>query len=629
MTLTVVIGSLTPFVEAQQDAIKRAGSTPVALLTPEDVAAFYDGLIPTQLRRDDIGGAVIAVVKDGRVLFAKGYGYADVEAKSPVSVETTLFRPASISKLFTWTAVMQLVEQGKLDLDGDVNQYLDFQIPATYLQPVTLRNLMTHTGGFQEMVRGPFLPDGDAILPLREFLIERLPPRIYQPGTTPAYSNYGAGLAGYIVQRVSGQLFEDYIDEHIFRPLRMEHSTFRQPPPDLLKPMMSSGYMSASDPAKPFEIVLPAPTGGLAATAEDMTHFMIAHLQDGRFGEEQILKQETARLMHAREMELAAGMNGMALGFAEVNYNGIRAISHGGDTPAFHSQLYLVPDLGVGLFVSQNSQGRGSNLRTIVWRTFLDRYFPRSPSVSVESANAVTDSHELSGFYKSTRRFDTSILKLSSLTGQVRVWTRADGTVLSDLVGEYGQPKPLREVEPLRFCDAGGEDCVAFRRDAGGRLEMIGSFPHVIFQRVRWFETRPLNLNLISFCAGVFGLTLALWPVAALTRRHFGRRLQLTPACRRTRILARVVCAIDLGFILVGRALFQKLPDPALELWTHLLQAIGLVGALGTAVVILDAVRCWADRDRWWCSKVHVVVVTVACLGFVWFAILWNLFDFS
>ncbi|MFY9558018.1 MAG: serine hydrolase domain-containing protein [Blastocatellia bacterium] len=232
---TEVIGQSAPPREPQDSTVAPA-------LTAGELATFFDGLIPVLLRKDDIAGAVIAVVKDGQVLFANGYGYADVEAKRPVSANSTLFRPASISKLFTCTVVMQLVEQGKLDLDVDINRYLDFEISATYPQPITLRNLLTHTGGFQETIRHHTVPDGGRIQPLNEYLPEHLPPRIFAPGGTPSYSNYGNALAGYIVERVSGQPFEEYVDEHIFRPLGMQHSTYVQPLPDSLKPLMSNGY---------------------------------------------------------------------------------------------------------------------------------------------------------------------------------------------------------------------------------------------------------------------------------------------------------------------------------------------------------------------------------------------------
>ncbi|MBO0722048.1 MAG: beta-lactamase family protein, partial [Blastocatellia bacterium] len=272
-------------------------------LTTEDVTVFFDALLPLLIRRDEIAGAVVAVVKDGRVLFAKGYGYADVAARRPVSADATLFRVASISKLFTWTAVMQLVEQGKLDLDRDVNLYLDFQIPATYPQAITLRHLMTHTPGFQMASPDHSRWPGTDLLPLKEYLLKYLPPRIFPPGSTPAYSNYGAALAGYIVQRVSGQPFEEYVAEHIFRPLGMAHSTFVQPLPNALKPMMSQGYGLASESAGQFFLVPGSPAGSLYTTATDMARFMLAHLKDG-------------------------------------------------------SQLYLVPSLHLGFFISQNSSGR-------------------------------------------------------------------------------------------------------------------------------------------------------------------------------------------------------------------------------------------------------------------------------
>src|SRR6185369_14127149 len=128
-------------------------------MTAADVEAFLDGLVPLQIQRDDIAGATIAVVKDGKLLFTKGYGYADVEKKIPVSAQNTLFRPGSISKLFTWTAIMQLYEQGKLDLDRNVNDYLDFKIPDAFGKPITLKNIMTHTPGFEEQVKDLFRTD--------------------------------------------------------------------------------------------------------------------------------------------------------------------------------------------------------------------------------------------------------------------------------------------------------------------------------------------------------------------------------------------------------------------------------------------------------------------------------------
>lgn len=339
-------------------------------LTAADIEAFLDGIVPLQLKREDIAGATVAIVKDGKQLFSKGYGYADVTQKKPVTAET-LFRPGSVSKLFTWTAVMQLVEQGKLDLGKDVNEYLDFKIPAAFGQSISLKNILTHTAGFEEQLKDLFIAD-KRTPNLGNYLKTHIPKRIFAPGTTPAYSNYAAALAGYVVERVSGQPFNDYIDQNIFKPLGMTHSTFAQPLSPELVPLMSNGYVLTSNEPKAFETVGPFPAGSLTSSAADMSKFMLAHLQSGRLGAVQILKPETTRLMHSRAFGLDPAANAMAYGFFEESRNGQRIIGHGGDTAYFHSGLELLTDAGVGIFVSYNSVGRGEiDPRAMLWDAFL------------------------------------------------------------------------------------------------------------------------------------------------------------------------------------------------------------------------------------------------------------------
>src|SRR6201992_2441289 len=223
-------------------------------LSSADLEAWLDGYFPNALNAGDIAGGVVAVVKDGQVLLEKGYGFADFDKRSPVDPKATLFRWGSVSKLFTWTAVMQLVEQGKIDLDADVNQYLDFKIPPRDGKPISMRNIMTHTAGFEERLKGITWDPADGDLPLDRYLKEYIPARIYAPGGTPAYSNYAAALAGYIVSRVSGVSFDEYVDKRLLEPLAMHNSTFRQPLPEGFKAHMSRGYQSASFEPKDFEL---------------------------------------------------------------------------------------------------------------------------------------------------------------------------------------------------------------------------------------------------------------------------------------------------------------------------------------------------------------------------------------
>ena len=270
------------------------------------------------------------MVKDGQVLFQKGYGYADVEAKQTVLPDQALFRPGSISKLFTATAVMQLVEQGKLDLDRDVNGYLDFAIPKTYSDPVTLRQLLTHTAGFEETLKNLFVAHESDIKPLRTYLVNQMPARIFPPGKVPSYSNYGFTLAGYIVERASGEKFERYVDNHILKPLKMNNSTFDQPLPPQLGPQMSKGYLNGAQKPRDFELVQAAPAGALSTTAADMTRFMLAFLQDGNVDGVSILKPETVHQMQTRQFELNPMICGLGLTFMEYWLSPVRVIGHGG-----------------------------------------------------------------------------------------------------------------------------------------------------------------------------------------------------------------------------------------------------------------------------------------------------------
>lgn len=631
----------TPAPQAQQQPAPAEPKVaePPHEMTAADVEAFLDGFMPMQLERENIAGAVVLVVKDGKVLAAKGFGYSDVEKKTPVSVDATLFRPGSISKLFTWTAVMQLVEQGKLDLDKDINTYLDFKIPATFPQPITLRQIMTHTPGFEEQIKDLINAEGMPMASLREHLVRHMPERIFSPGTTPAYSNYGAGLAGYIVERVSGKPFNDYIADNIFKPLGMTRSTFAQPLPDNLKPLMSKGYSRGSAKAKSFELVEEAPAGALSTTAADIARFMIAHLQDGRLNDAnasaQILRPETAQLMHSRQFGLVPALNGMCLGFYEESRNGHRIIGHGGDTVYFHSDLHLVPDAGLGFFVSYNSRGKGEiSPRTALWNHFLDRYFPYKPPAVAVPATTAADAKSVAGHYLPSRRSQNNLFKVAGMLNEPEVTALPDGKMKIDDFKDFnGELKTWQEIGPLLYRAENGQELLAFRRDDHGQLQLVPNFPAVVYQRSTIQDNASLNQALIIFSLCVMGLTLILWPVGAFVRRHYHHRMEISDATGQGRLWIRLVCALDLVFI-AALALVLSGGNPGdfsekLDLRLHLVQVIGVLGALGTILVLIACVRSWRDRNLWWFAKFWNFVVLLACAGFVWFTIYWNLLDFN
>lgn len=602
-------------------------------LTAADAETFLDGFMPLQLKEHDIAGATIAIVKDGKLLFAKGYGYADYENKKPVLPDVTLFRPGSVSKLFTWTAVMQLAEQGKLDLNRNINDYLDFKIPDAFGKPITLTNLLTHTPGFEDPVKDLFVGPGQQP-DLGWYVKNHIPRRIYPPGTVPAYSNYGASLAGYVVERVSGRPFNRYVEENIFRPLGMTRSTFDEPLPKALAAGMSKGYTTASGGSKPFEMVGTAPAGSSSATATDMARFMLAHLQGGEANGGRILRPETVSRMHSLLYRWHPQANGGAYGFYEESRNGLRIIGHGGDTEYFHSYLHLIPEANLGFFVSYNSAGHATTEpRAMLWDAFLSRYFP-DPAVPATMSTASSDAKTLNGSYLTSRRGDGSFIRALSLISELTIAASKDGTIqVAQMKDPSGKPKRWREVAPGIYRDVAGEDYLAFQQN-GGRMGMITSaYPIFIFQRVGLWQDRRILLPVLIISLSLMALTLILWPVAALVRRHFKRPLDLSRGERWARLIVRIVFVLDLVF--VGGLLlfiFRGLSDITVfnnPNWVYLAQVAGVLGVVGTVVVLYDAIQSWVSVRKGIWAKLYPSILTLACLGFLWFVFAGNLLRFT
>ena len=612
--------------QTQEKVPTTAAPPATAQLTAADVEAFLDGVVPLQLAREDIAGATVAVVKDGKVIFSKGYGYSDVAGKKPVIPETTMFRPGSVSKLFTWTSVMQLVEQGKLDLDKDVNSYIDFKIPEAFGKPITLKNLLTHTPGFEESVKD-LITNKVESPNLGNYLKTHIPGRIYAPGTVPAYSNYGAALAGYIVERVSGESFDQYVQNHIFKPLNMTHSTFDQPLPADMAPNMSNGYGVASEKAKPFETVTPAPAGSLSSSAIDMAQFIIAHLQNGKYGDTQILKPETAQQMHSRLFGLDDAANAMAYGFYEETRNGHRIIGHAGDTECFHSDLHLILDSGVGFFISYNSAGRGQvSPRTILWERFLDRYFPYTPAEAKAPDGVKQDIAAVSGVYEVSRRSESSFFKTFSLLGEAKVYPGENDTIQVDaLLAPNGKPKSFQEIAPMQFREVDGQDLLVFKPDETGRMQLIIPYPFMMYQKVGLWSNGKVMLPVVGICIFIMLLALLLWPFGWFIRRHYDGRIDLTGqewvlrfGVRLSFLLALVFIGALLGVLMYAIGHLDFFSGSGVT-WIEFIQVIGVVAAISTLVVFANAVLAWmSSRYRIW-GKLQATIFALASLGFLWF----------
>ena len=609
-------------------------------LTADDVDAWLDGYMPYALHVGDIAGAVVAIVKDGKVLTERGYGYSDVEKRTPVDPKRTLFRPGSVSKLVTWTAVMQLVEQGKIDLDADVNRYIDFKIPARNGSPVTMRNLMQHTAGFEEQAKGIMFSDPNA--PGFEALLKRwVPVRVFAAGTTPAYSNYGASLAGYIVQRLSGEPFDSYVEKHIFEPLDMKLSTFRQPLPPELAPLMSKGYLRASEDPKPFEIVGPAPAGALSSPGEDMAHFMIAQLQDGEYNGRRILSAATAQQMHNSPLTVLPPLNRMELGFFETNINGREVIAHLGDTNVFHTSLHLFLEEGVGFYVSFNSLGKeaaAGSLRTALFDDFADRYFPGKPlDGKLDAKAAAADAALMKGSWVNSRGSQTNFLAVLDLFGQTQISVDPKGELVLPVPGLNGEPRHWVEYAPFVWRDRDTHERLAAHVVDGKpvRFSFDEISPFMVFDRPAWYQSSTWLRPALYVSLAALLLTAVFWPVTAIVRRRFGATLTLDRASMRAYRLSKIasvliVVAVGLWCLTLGLMLkdFDNL-SARFDWVVHLAQLLGIVAFIGGFVLTLLNLRAVWSGGRRWPAKTWSVVLVLSSFIVLWIAFVFNLIGFG
>ena len=602
------------------------------LTDPAELEAFIDGVMAVHLETHHVAGATISIVKDGELFFAKGYGYADVEREKNVSAEQTLFRIGSVSKLFTWTAVMQLVEQGKLDLNEDVNSYLGtLRVPDTYPEPVTLAHLMTHTPGFEDHVIGLFARSPDRLLPLGQLLAQEMPARVRPPGQLASYSNHGTGIAAYIVEQVAGVPWAQYIEDRILKPLDMNHTTVRQPIPAELSAGMSVGYRHVGGSFEPgeFEYVPVAPAGALSASATDMAKFMIAHLQGGRYRDTRILEEATARRMQTRLFSHDPRLNGMLHGFYEMNRNGQKILGHSGDTFLFHSHMALFPEHDVGLSVSYNSLD-GGKARGELFDAFLDRYYP-APERREDAAAAPRQGlQRFTGSYGAIRRSYTSLAKLAGLIFVVRISRTEDG--LLSIQGPGIDPSRWIQLEPLLFREVDDKHTLTFREDDRGQIThlFLGNRPFIAFEKLPTRASPGLHYTLLGSSTVLFLSALLLWPIQAWRRRRRADA-EATPSLARTaRLVAWVMSALSLTF-LVALAVFLREPTEiafgipvsvTLLLWLPVVGTILLVGCLALTLL------AWR-RGLWsFAGRLHYSLLSVAGLSFTWCLNYWNLLGF-
>jgi CubicO group peptidase (beta-lactamase class C family) len=641
LTLVVLLSTVAPAMAQENSVLVRKDmpSMPSLRQVPTNSAemeAFLDDLLAKEMKEYHVAGAAVSVVKDGKLFFAKGYGYADLENKIPVDAEQTVFRIGSVTKLFTWTAVMQLVEQGKLDLDADINTYLDFHIPDTYPQPITLKHLLTHTAGFEDLHVNMVASKEEDLAPQREWLVSHLPARIRPPGEISAYSNYGAALAGHIVARVSRESYSQYVQEHILNPLDMKSSAAQWPLSAGMSAHTSVGYMYTDDAYQVFPRLLSQvdlfPIGIMSSTVTDMAHFMIAQLQDGRYSDAEIpdariLEETTARQMHSTLYTPDPRILGTAYGFFDFSDNGQRVIGHSGTAEPMHSLLLLLPGQKLGIFVAYNSNDAEPLTRQHFGfqRAFFDHYYP-SPTIRPiqPSEYFAKQANRFVGAYRMSQNAYTTLEKYLSLTSAtVYVKNPADGTLL--LSSPYGEWR-IAEEEPMYFRQVDGPFHFVFRADGQGRITYLFTdfTPMFAFEKLQWYETVGFNMTLLLVSLLLF-LSIILVGLIRAIRNRLDR--DRNPTSRSGRVANGLILGISILNLLfvIGNVLWGEQLVYGIGLSYKVVLGLGVLSALLTVGAFVYVVLAW--KNQYWdvALRVYYTLVTVAAVAFVWFLNYWNL----
>jgi len=600
-----------------------ADEAPAPEINAENVAAFFDTAFSVQQQDHEIVGAVVSVVFQGDVLFKSGYGFADLEARVPADPDRSLFRIASISKTFVWTSIMQLYEQGILDLDNDVDRYLDFEIPQTFEEPIRIWHLMTHTPGFEDKGLGMNVRTLADMPPLRQYLIDEMPARVRAPGEHAAYSNYATAMAGFIIEQVTGQSWSDYVDKQILLPLGMASTnTHAKLSSDFQeRHAVSYKYRNGQYVPQESEYMKDAPAGIMSTTAGDMTRFMLAHLNDGAYGELNILTEFASRQMQTPLFDPHAGIPPMLHGFYRTDRNGQIVFGHGGDINQFHSNLSLFPEHELGVFISFNSDP-ASAARSSLITAFIDHFFPADfLRTAPEAADIELTDYE--GEYIPLRSNWSGIERLGVLINNQTVSTDGDDLLLNS---DSGTSRWIATAEN-RFVSKYRERNLVFERDGNGAVtHMVVGIPLGSLQRVEGVDA-PSNLrNLLLVMVGI-----AAFGIFGYGYRIFARAPETTSLPIIDVALGWLFAFLLVGlYVHLGQMLAGDIDEfalgmpPAANLNLIMMNVNALIGI----TVVGLSVRQWITGSGGVASRMRYSVLAIAALISLWMAWYFNMLTY-
>lgn len=622
--------------DASQDAEAKADTAAIPELTPADVERFVDGFFEKELDETHIPGGVFLIVKEDAVLYARGYGLADLERGVRVSPDSTVFRVGSLSKTVTAAAALQLVEAGRIDLDTDVNTYLQqVEVPERFGQPVTLFQLLTHTAGFNEALFGQHAWSRADWRPLGDFLAHSLPPRSLPPGDVISYNDFGSSLAGLVVEDASGLPFAEYVKRNIFGPLEMNLTSFAVADlPEPIQDNLAVAYRYEDGRFFPYDYdyIQTAPAAGLVTTASDMGRLLLELLAAWSERPTRIMSDSMLRQMTSRQFAHIPRLPGRGFGFAQSFENDRNGYYKNGQATGFTARIFVLPDEGVAFFSAINRSifdrggafNRAAGFHRRLTSAILDRYFPSPENHHAEATapdpppNFSERAHEYVGTYRNVVGSRHTIEKMMHfLTDEVEVRDNGDGSLA---IG-FGS---WVEIEPLVFQWAeGGPHYRGFGRDADGKIAYL-FIESGAYERAPWFATSGFTVRWIVISASTFLLALV-----TLIASVFWRRSRSEGSHHPGRAALAAVCGLNLGF-LVGLMLFLGTMDIQ-DLFKGVPSSLSALLVLPIVAGLLALTLPYYSARAWWrgesnlAGRLGFTLTTLVALLFIPFLQYWNL----
>jgi CubicO group peptidase (beta-lactamase class C family) len=597
------------------------------------VKGYVDGLMNGLIAAGDLPGAAVIVIQDGKVVLKAGYGYADIHALAPVDPDQTRFRVASVSKLITATAVMQVVEEGKADINADINTYLPtFKIASNYPEPVTLANLLTHTAGFDDRYLGIASPLSAPTEPLAQYLAHATPMRVLPPNKVISYSNYGMALAGHVVENLSGQEFAAYAAEHIFAPIGMTSSTFGIPypiPPGIAVPYIKGGSEGGFRRIDLDNVKL-GPAGDLITTAADMSRFMLVHLEKGVYGDgEHLISDLSIEKMHADHFANADGLDGWAFGFATGHRNGIRWIGHDGSWRGYCAQLVLQPETKSGFFIATNADCRAATSLPLR-KAMFDLLWPSSAVVTASPPpDADARARAAEGTYMTVRRARADFSLVAAGVSQIHVAAAPGGELRVTLPGIDHDLIFLPQANGT-WKNPDNQWNAAWKPDGYGAGETFMIDAHA-YDRVvgagEWAAWTTALALIVAICV----ITMWGWASGFLSRHFFGEPQAVIGFA--PRVTAFLAAGLVLSSAISIMALLSD-ADPAVvvhgpsPMLIVLMSVPMVIGVLAIPMVVWS-VTGFGAGPRARLAQMGYMLLTLAIVAFVAFAWQWNLTPFA